>query len=166
MNLKNAQLWLTDEFAKFKTWLGGRAETRLGFVGLPAAAAMGTLPAYLITRVVGGVIVVGALAWGVHSYNEGVREGVRAEYEKAMADAVKKAEVEATERASRNAVNVEFERSRWNDTISRMTAYTAALEQELETAKSADGSDKFWTDKTVATLAGRAVAVGKMRRGQ
>lgn len=166
MNLKNAQLWLTDEFAKFKTWLGGRAETRLGFVGLPAAAAMGTLPAYLITRVVGGVLVAGVLAWGVHSYNEGVREGVRAEYEKAMADAVKKAEVEATERASRNAVNVEFERSRWNDTISRMTAYTAALEQELETAKSADGSDKFWTDKNVATLAGRAVAVGKMRRGQ
>lgn len=166
MNLKNAQLWLTDEFAKFKTWLGGRAETRLGFVGLPAAAAIGTLPAYLITRVVGGVLVAGVLAWGVHSYNEGVREGVRAEYEKAMADAVKKAEVEATERASRNAVNAEFERGRWNDTISRMTAYTAALEQELETAKSADGSDKFWTDKNVATLAGRAVAVGKMRRGQ
>jgi len=166
MNLKNIWLWLTDEFAKLKTWLGGRAETRLGFVGLPAAAAMGTLPAYLITRVVGGVLVAGALAWGVHSYNESVREGVRAEYEKAMADAVSKAEAEATERAQRNSVNAEFERSRWNETVGRLTAYTASLEQELEAAKKADGSDKFWTDKNVATLAGRAVAVGKMRRGQ
>lgn len=166
MNLKSIWLWLTDEFAKLKTWLGGRAETRLGFVGLPAAAAMGTLPAYLVTRVVGGVIVAGALAWGVHSYNESVREGVRAEYEKAMADAVKKAEVEATERAQRNSVNAEFERSRWNDTVARLTTYTSTLEQELEAAKLSNASDKFWTDNTVAVLANRALAVGKMRRGQ
>ena len=166
MNIKSLKLWLTDELAKFKTWLGGRAENRLGFVGLPVASAMGTLPAYLVTRIVGGAIVAGVVAFGVHTYNESVREGVRAEYEKVMADAVKQAEAEATERAQRNSVNAEFERSRWNDTVARLTTYTSSLEQALEAAKKADGSDKYWTDKTVATLAGRAVAVGKMRRGQ
>lgn len=156
---------LANLYLKVQLMLGRRAETRLGFVGLPAAALIGGIPAYIITRVVFGALALGVLTYGVHSYNEGIREKVRVQYETQMADEVKKVREANAKREAELRAKVQEREQDWALTVGDLSKYATQLEETIEAEKSKKVAGVCWSAPVTKALQEPALAAKKARKG-